>query len=356
MKKLALLSTLILFIVSGLVAQTYENELGFKYIKAEYLVKTVRFDEALKELTDVIKENPGYKDALLLRAEVKYKLAGYKAAKTDVLLAIEAKGITKDLAALLGRIDYALDNTESAYNSLGTAMLLGSTDEKVLLEHATIAQKVGNMEVACQDWAKAARAGSTTAMINSNKFCGGIAQPNVSTQPNTTTQSSTSTQPSNTPVEVSQPSTDLPSNTATTTQVPKTENGPSDSANVVESTTTTVEPINNANLPPEDNTINTIEVDEDLTIDIMGQGMGKRKVLERPSILILSETDGVVAVEICVNENGRVSSADFNQEKSTITNRSLVELAIRKGKEFWFERSDFRKQCGFVLFKIKGSN
>jgi hypothetical protein len=107
--------------------------------------------------------------------------------------------------------------------------------------------------------------------------------------------------------------------------------------------------------PVEDDTPLDIEIDEDLSITIMGQGLGKRKILEKPSILILSEKDGVVAIEVCINENGRVESAEFNQSKSTIENKGLVSLAIRKSKEFWFEKSDFLKQCGFIFYKVKGS-
>ena len=108
-------------------------------------------------------------------------------------------------------------------------------------------------------------------------------------------------------------------------------------------------------IPDEDNTINSIVIDEELTLELFGQGLGKRRVLERPSILILAEKDGLVTVEICVNAEGRVDYAEFVASKSTLSQNSLVSLAIRKAKEFWFEDSDYPKQCGFIRFKIKGS-
>ena len=63
----------------------------------------------------------------------------------------------------------------------------------------------------------------------------------------------------------------------------------------------------------------------------------------------------MVTVEVCVNANGNVEYAEFVAAKSTLTQNSLVSLAIRKAKEFWFEDSDYPKQCGYIRFKIKGS-
>ncbi|MBP7643365.1 MAG: hypothetical protein KA767_08495, partial [Saprospiraceae bacterium] len=70
-------------------SQGFEEELGFKYVKAEYLLNTQRYDDAVKELNDIIKQNPEYKDALVMRGETKYKLAAYKGAKIDAMQAIE---------------------------------------------------------------------------------------------------------------------------------------------------------------------------------------------------------------------------------------------------------------------------
>ena len=108
-------------------------------------------------------------------------------------------------------------------------------------------------------------------------------------------------------------------------------------------------------MPEEDNTPNEIEIDEDLILVIRGQGLGKRKILDQPNILILSDEDGVVSVDICVNKRGKVESAEFNSKLSTIAKKSLVSLAIRKSKDFWFEKNDYKEQCGVIMFKIKGS-
>jgi tetratricopeptide (TPR) repeat protein len=135
-KLLILLFTVLSFFAQ---AQDYQAELGFKYVKADYLAKTQRFDEAIKELNDVIKDNPSYENALLLRGDLKFMLAAYKESKLDALQSIELKGITKEAAALLGRSEYALGNFEIAERSLLVAYTLGSIDEKVILELADIA-------------------------------------------------------------------------------------------------------------------------------------------------------------------------------------------------------------------------
>jgi len=96
-------------------------------------------------------------------------------------------------------------------------------------------------------------------------------------------------------------------------------------------------------------------IDEDLTLIIRGEGLGKRKVLDQPNILILSDEDGTVAIDICVNKRGKVESAEFNTKLSTIAKKSLVSLSIRKAKDFWFEKNDYKEQCGVIMFKIKGS-
>ena len=77
--------------------------------------------------------------------------------------------------------------------------------------------------------------------------------------------------------------------------------------------------------------------------------------MDQPNILILSDTDGTVSVDICVNKRGKVESAEFNSKLSTIATKSLVSLAIRKAKDFWFESNDYKEQCGVIMFKITGS-
>jgi Tfp pilus assembly protein PilF len=332
-----------------------EQESGFKLVKAEYLFGTERFEDAIKELNDVLKVDPLMKKALLLRAETKYKLAAYKGSKDDAIKYIEMNGITMEAATLLGKSEFQLDNVDAALNSLSAAIALETKDVKVYEMRAEIYTKKKMAQKACQDWATAAKMGSTTGAINAKK-CGAKEQKTepqkpMPTEDNNTIEDkpTTSENQSNTSNENSSPTKDASESTNT-----NAENG-TVGRDSINNNASQVEAPDNINIPEEDDTENKFIIDEDLSITIYGQGLGKRKILEKPSILILSEEDGIVAVEFCVNENGKVDFAEFNSQKSTISKKSLVSLAIRKSKEFWFEKSDYPKQCGYMLFEVKGS-
>ncbi|HMP30078.1 MAG TPA: hypothetical protein PKD85_10785 [Saprospiraceae bacterium] len=340
MKKCSSLIIILFLFVSWSYGQDLDSEIGFKYVKADYLLKTQRFDEALKELNEIIRDNPSFNNTLFLRADLRFKTADYVNAKNDILKVIELKGISIESAALLGRCDYALKNNNAAELSLDAAIKMGSIDEKVLLEHADLMFNKGSNDKACESWQKAARNGSSTAAINLSKNCGKSTMPasgEISTVP-------TQTVPTDPPAVANENSNKVSENDSSTNVTNDVVNSEEES-----------KPIFSFPVPEEDNTINEIIIDEDLTISIFGQGMGKRKILEKPSILILSEVDGEVAVEICVNENGRVETAEFIASKSTIDNKGLVSLAVRKSRDFWFDKSDFRKQCGYIIYKVKGS-
>lgn len=97
-------------------------------------------------------------------------------------------------------------------------------------------------------------------------------------------------------------------------------------------------------------------VDDDLNIQISGQELGLRKIKEVPSILILSDENGKVCINICVNKEGQVIKAEFNPTMSTIVQKSLVSLALRKAKEFEFATGKYESQCGIIIFEVKVVN
>ena len=326
------------------ISQDLNSEIGFKYVKADYLIKTQRNDEAIKELNDIINENASFNNVLFLRADLKFKSGDYAGSRADALKSIELKGITAETAAVLGRSEFALNNKLVAEQSLEAAIKFGINEEKVLLDYASILLDKKSVDKACLVWQNAAKSGSSTAAINISKYCtvnGNSNIPVVSEYSNTqVAESGTNTTPPKTESQ----------NNQVTNQTNNEQPTQLSSDSVTAGPTVFSFPV-----PEEDNTVNDIVIDEDLTISLFGQGLGKRKILEKPSILILSEKDGEVAIEICINENGRVETAEFIAGKSTIDNKGLVSLAVRKSKDFWFEKSDFRKQCGYIIYKVKGS-
>ena len=340
-----------MFFCINTFAQGYEDELEFKKVKAEYLIGTERYDDAIKELNEIIKVNASFEDVLLLRAGTKYKLAAYRGAKNDVISYIETSGINYVGASILGKSEFAMNNDVAALNSLSTALSIGGSDDEKLYEMRGTIYETKNMDLeACEDWHNAAKLGSTIGAINVQKNCSiyNLDESLVAQIPKDNSRQNTSLLDTN-------------------------SNGPSGASEVIPSANNQedyniTDPVEQEDitdissylkpsnpLPQDDNTPNEIYVDEDLTLAIFGQSLGKRKVLDRPSILLLSEKDGVISVDVCVNENGRIESVEYNASKSTLSTQSLVSLAIRKSKMFWFEKSDYQKQCGIILFKIKGS-
>ena len=362
MKRITFLWLIVLGFFGTVQSQQLDEEIGFKLVKAEYLINTERFEDAIRELNAVIQENPNFKNALLLRAETKYKLAAYKGAKTDALDYINIHGITGKAAAILGKSEFAMGNDEAALNSISASVALGEKDFRLHEIRAEIYERKNQKINACEEWQAAAKLGSTKAAINVRKLCGGKAEVPVQQTPTQSEQGDDNDhahyEQNNTP-----PSTEVQDTSVVKEGEVISDGKQEPVAEAVDSTAqngemTNTAPVTNTVdllIPEEDNTVNSIVIDEELTLEIFGQGLGKRRVLERPSILILAEKDGVVTVEVCVNAGGTVEYAEFVAAKSTLTQNSLVSLAIRKAKEFWFEDSDYPKQCGYIRFKIKGS-
>lgn len=101
-----------------------------------------------------------------------------------------------------------------------------------------------------------------------------------------------------------------------------------------------------------DNTINTVVIDDDLKIKIYGQGLGLRKIISTPIILASYDKKAKVVLQICVNEDGNVISSEIIEHKSSTSPTSFINFSIRKSKEFKFEPLLLESQCGFMVFEI----
>jgi len=354
MKKLVLLFVGVILVVVMTKAQDVENELGFKYVKAQYLMETERYEDAIKAFTAIIKENSAYEDALLQRAKAKYAMAAYKGTKKDVLAYASTNGINEEVLMLLGKADYKLKNEDAALNSLLTATGPVLSDPQIYEFIGKIYKDKGQLLKACDFWATGADMGSSKCESLSRKVCG-------STAPKRDTAEQTSSKKdSNKTGGLGKNRADDVLGKAKTDETKIDIKGNDDKENSkadeeeIEVIAKEEEPKKKEKkdgLPPEDDSPNDIEIDEELTITIYGNDLGNRKVLEVPNILILSEEIGDVAVDICINKRGKVESAELNEELSTIKRPSLVSLAIRKAKDFWFEKNDYKEQCGVMVFK-----
>ncbi len=334
-------------------AQGLESELGFIYVKAEYLLETNRYEEAISECNKIIESNPGYKDVLLLKAEAKYALAAYKGVRKDILEYIGIKGLNARSIKLLGLAEFKLNDYDAASQTLGIHYAVDDKDVEAMLALSEAYLALEEEDKACEVISAAVDLGSSRALVQSRKYCSQYISRSKEAEARKTGKSSPVTKDAR---------TDLPARTDTLhsgyhPEVP--ENDAMDTA-----TADDIDPKKDPGDPEDiqiqeeddffiDDSVNEIYVDEDLTLFIKN-GLGGRGLLQQPNILILSENSGHVAVDICVNSRGKVISADFNPNDSSINTPSLVSLAVRKSNDFWFKRSSAADMCGTIVFQITG--
>jgi tetratricopeptide (TPR) repeat protein len=371
---------------SNLVAQNYEEEIGFTFVKAKYLFDTDRYDDAIRELNRVINENPSLEDALVYRAKAKYNLSAYLGTKKDILTYIELKGITPEAITMLAKAEYQLSEFDAALNTLTTALQLVKDDVDLYEFRASILMDRDERLQACADWEAAARLGSGRAVLAAKRNCGiDISEEtrnpiavindfenepaNPPTQENNASVLSdnkekteeiengysippASNKVDTNPAEVSEDQGQI-------SMIDTSNNRPTDvnydstiSSLDQDSVIVKKEPVIDPRLL--DNSKNEIVIDEDLTLIITGQGLGSRDLLRKPNILILSDEEGEVVIDICVSRGGRIVSTQYNESESTLQRKSLVSLALRKSKDFWFDKSDLMEQCGRIVFQVKG--
>ncbi len=320
-----ILSILLLAIGAiSLNAQSIDEELGFIYVKADYLLETDRYEDAIREFTKIITKNPSYKDALYKRAKAKYAIAAFKGTKNDLLQAFELVGITPESLKLFGNTLKNLDQHDAATVTLNTASMLSGGTSNSSSKGST--RKSKDTDTASDEKGEIEKLEDKLSSILDDLL------PDRKSEEEKTDDTTTTT----TNDGGSRTDSNTDTNTDTTTKSDEIK------VNVEEKEE-----------DKPDTSVNEIYVDEDLTIEIKN-GLGGRAILDQPNILILSDKSGEVSVDVCVNANGKVTSAEYNKNDSSISTQSLVSLAVRKSKEFWFKKSDKEETCGRIVFKITG--
>ena len=326
-------------------AQSLEEELGFIYVKADYLLETDRYEDAIFEFTKIIDKDPAFKDALYKRSLAKYAIAAYLGTKKDLLKAFEFVGVTPEALVLYGKTLKNLDEHDAATITQKTASMLNGGGSS----HAGSGKKTK----------------SDNSRNNDTNGGGSSEQGNTEREKTPEEILKEEAQKIDDKVgsilddilgrEESSDNGGSTTQTDTGTDTNTTENG-EDTGTVIDIIKKQEEP--EVEVEPEyvpDMSVNELFIDEDLTIFIQ-DGLGGRKVLNQPNILILNETSGNISIDVCVNENGKVTDAEFNKNASSLSTQSLVSLAVRKSKEFWFEKSTQDEICGTFIFKISGRN
>ena len=84
----------------------------------------------------------------------------------------------------------------------------------------------------------------------------------------------------------------------------------------------------------------------------IGGGLGGRKIVSRPPALRDNSQDvGLVVLNVCVDEDGNVTSANQKLQGSTTTKSNLVSKAIENAKKYRFGKGD-SGDCGTVTYKF----
>ncbi len=81
-------------------------------------------------------------------------------------------------------------------------------------------------------------------------------------------------------------------------------------------------------------------------------GLGGRRVLKRAPVRDSTSKTGTVVVHLCVDRKGKVISAEYAPKGSTTADEHLIRLAIENARQWRFEKSKEKKQCGNVTFNF----
>lgn len=84
---------------------------------------------------------------------------------------------------------------------------------------------------------------------------------------------------------------------------------------------------------------------------VIGGNLGNRKV-SRPKMVDNTQKTGKVVVEVCVDGQGNVVSADYTMRGSTTTDSELRSKAITWARQHKFAPSTSAKECGTITFNF----
>jgi len=83
------------------------------------------------------------------------------------------------------------------------------------------------------------------------------------------------------------------------------------------------------------------------------EGFGGRGFTKPAAPQDNSQETGTVAVYVCVDKNGRVTSAEYTQKGSSSASSKLKEIAIENARKYKFEAGGVDKQCGTITYTFR---
>jgi hypothetical protein len=89
-----------------------------------------------------------------------------------------------------------------------------------------------------------------------------------------------------------------------------------------------------------------------------GDGVITRRVIHREDITKAAEYSGIIAVNLCIDRRGHVTSVANNDERTTITDSNILRRAldIATGYRFETDYSAAKRECGVLTFVFEIDN
>ena len=84
----------------------------------------------------------------------------------------------------------------------------------------------------------------------------------------------------------------------------------------------------------------------------VGGGLGNRGG-GGPKITDNSQKQGTVVVRVCVDNSGKVVSAEYTQRGSSTSDATLKRLAVSNAKQWKFSKGSVDKQCGTITYRFR---
>ena len=85
----------------------------------------------------------------------------------------------------------------------------------------------------------------------------------------------------------------------------------------------------------------------------VGGGLSARGVRRSPKVSENSQKSGRIVLNVCVDQNGKVTSAEYTQKGSSTADAQLRAAAIRNAKSWQFSKGALDKQCGTITYNFK---
>jgi TonB family protein len=100
----------------------------------------------------------------------------------------------------------------------------------------------------------------------------------------------------------------------------------------------------------EDKSNGTFDREKRGIIESIGGGLMGRRVIVRPRMVDNTQKVGRIVLEVCVDGNGNVISAEYLLKGSTTNDDELLNNAITWTKNYRFSSANTPKECGTVAF------